>query len=78
MREKYIEIKKIIDESRVKFDEPMAKHTTLKVGGPADVMVVPESIADIQNTLKFAKENDIPVLVIGNGKYNNKSLIGNR
>lgn len=67
MKEKYIEIKKYVDESIIKFDEPMSKHTTLKVGGPADVLVVPESIEDIQNTLKFAKENNIPVLVIGNG-----------
>ena len=55
MQEKYIEIKKYVDESRIKFDEPMSKHTTLKVGGPADVMVVPESVDDIQNTLKYAK-----------------------
>jgi len=67
MREEYIKIKEYVDESIVKFDEPMAKHTTLKVGGPADVMVVPESIDDIKNTLRFARENNIPVLVIGNG-----------
>jgi len=67
MKEKYIEIKKYVDESKIKFDEPMTKHTTLKVGGTADIMVLPETIEDIQNTLKFAKENNIPVLVIGNG-----------
>lgn len=67
MKEKYIRIKEYVNESKIKFDEPMAKHTTLKVGGTADVMVMPETVEDIQNTIKFAKESNIPVLVIGNG-----------
>lgn len=67
MKEKYIDIKKYVDESKIRFDELMSKHTTLKVGGPADVMVMPETVEDIQNTIKFAKESNIPVLVIGNG-----------
>lgn len=67
MEKKYIKINEYIDESKLKFNEPMSKHTTLKVGGAADVMVVPEDIQDIKNTLKFAKEYDVPVTVIGNG-----------
>jgi len=57
----------IIDSSKVKFNEPMSKHTTIKVGGLADVIVFPTNIDDIVNTLKFAKRNNIPVTVIGNG-----------
>lgn len=57
----------IIDSSKVKFNEPMSKHTTIKVGGPADVIVFPTNIEDIVNTLTFAKRNNIPVTVIGNG-----------
>jgi len=67
MKEKYMEILNILDSSKVKFDEPMSKHTTLKIGGIADVLVVVESIEDIISTLNFAKEKNINVTVIGNG-----------
>jgi len=63
----YIEIEKIIDGSKVKYNEPMSRHTTLKVGGNADVLVIPENVEDVVNVLKFAKQNDIQVTVIGNG-----------
>lgn len=67
MKEKYLEILNILDSSKVKFDEPMSKHTTLRIGGIADVLVVVENMEDIISTLKFAKEKNIKVTVIGNG-----------
>ena len=45
----------VIDKSKVRFDEPMSKHTTIKIGGKADVLVIPTNIEDIINVLKFAK-----------------------
>lgn len=57
----------IIDSSKIKFNEPMSKYTTMKIGGPADAIVFPSNVEDIINTLRFAKKNDIPVTVIGNG-----------
>lgn len=57
----------VIDSEKVKFDEPMKNHTTIKVGGKADVLVIPTTQDDILNVLRFAKENTIPVTVIGNG-----------
>lgn len=57
----------VIDSEKVKFNEPMKNHTTIKVGGMADVLVTPTTEHDIVNVLKFAKENNIPVTVIGNG-----------
>ncbi len=60
-------ILEVIDKSKVRFDEPMSKHTTIKIGGNADVLVIPEEISDIVNVLKFAKDNNFPVTVIGNG-----------
>ena len=67
MNKKYQDIQKYIDSSKVKYDEPMKKYTTLKVGGNADIMVFPETIQDIVKVLKYAKENNIPVTIIGNG-----------
>lgn len=50
-------------------DEPMSRHTSLKVGGPADLYAVPEDADDLQNLLKRLEELDIPWLTIGRG-YN--------
>ena len=51
----------------VKKDEPMKDHSTFKVGGPADFFVTVSSPADLTKVLSFAKTNDIPLLVLGNG-----------
>lgn len=48
-------------------NEPMAKHTTFRVGGPADVMFFPDSRESVLAGLKLAKEMAIPAIVIGNG-----------
>jgi UDP-N-acetylenolpyruvoylglucosamine reductase len=48
-------------------DEPLAKHTTLRVGGPADVYVEPASEADLAAAVKFCHERSLPLFVIGRG-----------
>jgi len=54
---------------RLLYDEPMSLHTSLKVGGPADLYAVPEDSADLQDLLKWLSADDIPWLAIGRG-YN--------
>jgi UDP-N-acetylenolpyruvoylglucosamine reductase len=51
----------------IRRDEPLAKHTTLRVGGPADVYVEPSSEADLANVLKFCGERNSPFLILGRG-----------
>ena len=63
----YNELEKILDKSNIKYNEPMKNHTTTKVGGPCDCLVEPTNIEEIQNVLKFAKNNKINYYVIGNG-----------
>jgi len=48
-------------------DEPLARHTTLRVGGPADVYVEPASEEDLANVVKFCGGRDVPFFVIGRG-----------
>ena len=48
-------------------DEPMAKHTTLRIGGSADVYVEPASEADLVSVVKFCHECRLPFFVIGRG-----------
>lgn len=48
-------------------NEPMSKHTSFKIGGPADVIALPANEEELQALLKRAKDNGIPVTLIGNG-----------
>jgi len=48
-------------------DEPLAKRTTLRVGGPADVYVEPATEADLAAVLRFCSEHDEPFFVLGRG-----------
>ncbi len=67
MEHLYSDIVNVIDKSKVLFDEPMKKHTTMKVGGNCDVMVLPTSIDDVSNILKYCKKKNINWKAIGNG-----------
>ncbi|HUA39220.1 MAG TPA: UDP-N-acetylmuramate dehydrogenase [Candidatus Sulfopaludibacter sp.] len=51
----------------IRREESMARHTTLRVGGPADVYVEPASEADLAGVLKFCGARAVPFLVIGRG-----------
>ena len=51
----------------IRCDEPLAKHTTLRVGGPADVYVEPVSEAELAEVVRFCTGHDVPLLVIGRG-----------
>jgi len=51
----------------VRFDEPMSRHTSLKVGGPAEAFVVPATPADLQALIQWTGQVGLPFLVIGDG-----------
>lgn len=53
--------------NNVKFDEPMSKHTSLRVGGPAQAFVAPENIEILKALVKWSWQKNIPYLIIGNG-----------
>ena len=60
-------LKQIIPEKYILSNEPMKKHTTFRIGGPADIFAAPESIEEIEAVCRFAKEEGIPLFVLGNG-----------
>ena len=64
---KYKGLEEILDKGSIRYNEPMKKHTTMKVGGPCDCMVEPSSIEEIQKVLEYVKENNIKYYIIGNG-----------
>ena len=63
----YKDIFSNVDVGEVLFDEPMKNHTTFKIGGPCDVLVMPNTIEQILNVLTLVKENNLAYMIIGNG-----------
>ena len=51
----------------IRRDEPLAKYTTLRVGGPADVYVEPASEEDLAKIVKFCGEHEIKFFILGRG-----------
>lgn len=64
--QKQIESLKLSKEKILR-QEPMKKHTTFKIGGPAEYFIKIESIKELKEILKMAKENNIDLTIIGNG-----------
>lgn len=59
--------RRVSPETVVRRDEPLAKRTTLRVGGPADIYVEPGSEEDLAAILKFCAENNLKFFVLGRG-----------
>lgn len=57
----------VSDPEQLAWNEPMSRHTTFRVGGPADLMYFPASSSQLVKALNAAEERQIPVLVMGNG-----------
>ena len=63
----YNSLLNILNKEDILIDEPMSKHISFRVGGPADILVKPSSEDQIKDILTFAKKENIPYLIIGNG-----------
>ncbi|WP_160672923.1 UDP-N-acetylmuramate dehydrogenase [Clostridium sp. C8-1-8] len=57
----------LLNNKNVFVNEPMSKHTTFRVGGNADVLVSPDTIAELISVLEYLRLNNIKHIVIGNG-----------
>src|ERR1035441_7214700 len=51
----------------IRRDESLARHTTLRVGGPADIYVDPASEEDLAALLSFCQERNRPFFILGRG-----------
>lgn len=64
----YRDVQKAVGEgSKVKLFEPMRKHTSLRVGGPADVWVEPRNEEALQRVVEYCSQNDVQMTLIGRG-----------
>jgi UDP-N-acetylmuramate dehydrogenase len=62
----YKELKKNL-KSDVYLNESMARHTTFKVGGPAAIFVIANSLEELRTLILLAKKNQTPFLIVGRG-----------
>jgi UDP-N-acetylmuramate dehydrogenase len=63
----YKDLQGKITQGILRIDEPLCKYTMTKLGGSADILVIPTTIDETEATVRYAYEHDIPLLLLGNG-----------
>jgi len=64
-----------IDPRRILSNEPMSRHTTFQIGGPADIFLTVASLNELSSALSFFRGRGIPCFVLGGGS---NLLVGDR
>lgn len=62
-----IRLEGVISKKRLLVDEPLSLHTTFKIGGPADYLILPKTLEETSRVMVIAEEYKIPVTILGNG-----------
>ena len=57
----------VLGSDNVKLQEPMKKHTTFRIGGPADYYLCPHSTKELQAVLQICRQEELPFFILGNG-----------
>ena len=57
----------ILEDNRILEAELMSRHTTFRIGGPADFFLVPENADEIRRIIAVCKEKNVPYFILGNG-----------
>lgn len=60
-------LKERCPELELRRDEPMSKHTTFRIGGPAALMALPKSVSEAKTVLRAARELEVRPFFLGNG-----------
>lgn len=60
-------LESVLGKENVLLGEPMREHTTFKIGGPADVYVIPRSIEDLARIHRVCSDTLTPMRIVGNG-----------
>lgn len=61
------QLQEIVKKNNVLKNEPMAKHTSFKIGGNADYFIKVTDIEELKRLLEFSNKNKIPITIVGNG-----------
>ncbi|MFF5996234.1 UDP-N-acetylmuramate dehydrogenase [Lysinibacillus sp. KU-BSD001] len=66
--EKWVsDLAQMVNPENIKCNESLKQYTMTKLGGNADVFVMPETEEEAANIVKYAYENNVPLLMLGNG-----------
>ena len=61
------QLQEIVKRNNILKNEPMSKHTSLKIGGNADYFIKVTTIDELKNILEFTNKNKISTTIVGNG-----------
>jgi UDP-N-acetylmuramate dehydrogenase len=64
--EQFQELRQVF-RGEIRTDEPLSKHTSFRIGGPADFYLYPKDLEDLTSAIDFAQSHKLPKFVIGNG-----------
>ena len=60
-------LKEKLGDINVFINENMAKHTSFKTGGPADIFVRVDDVGKLKYVIDIANQNNLPITILGNG-----------
>ena len=63
----YKELLKVLPAEIIKFNEPMREHTSFKIGGPVDLMVLPQNTEEVIKAAVWCRRNKMPLFIFGLG-----------
>ena len=66
-QEFYEKLSKIVEKEQILIEEPMKKHTTFRIGGPAEYLILPQTAEEIADVVKLCRQEEIPWYIVGNG-----------
>ena len=66
-QEFYEKLSKIVRKKQILEEEPMKKHTTFRIGGPAEYLILPQTTEEIADVIKLCRQEEIPWYIVGNG-----------
>ena len=61
------DLSRIVNPENIKCNEPLKQYTMTRLGGNADLFIMPGTEAEAQAVVKYAHENEVPILMLGNG-----------
>jgi len=67
LQKTYELMREFLSENEIKMNEPMKHHTSFRIGGPADIMVLPTGQEQVSKIVKICRDQGIPFFVMGNG-----------
>ena len=63
----YQKLQNLLRQDQIRIEEPLANHTTFKIGGPASALILPETVEQITKAINLCSECSIPYFIMGNG-----------